>query len=871
MPPRLVDALAGRYRVEREVGAGGMATVFLAEDLRHDRKVALKVLRPELAAIIGAERFLAEIRTTAHLQHPHILPLFDSGEAEGYLYYVMPFVAGESLRARLARETQLPIPEALRITREVGSALDYAHRRGVVHRDIKPENILLQEGTALVADFGIALAVATAGGTRLTQTGLSLGTPGYMSPEQAAGERTVDARSDVYALGAVCYEMLTGQPPFVAPTTQALIAKLMTEDPVPPSRSRRSVPPQVDAAILAALEKLPADRPSTPAELITALTREDSQPSGGRRLPSRRGILAGLAAGALGGLVLGGVGVTSLQPHASAAEGEGRRAQITFSGQASSPAISPDGNFIAFVAASCGHAHVDLCRSSLAVQEVGSTQAVPILTGAEWLLDPRWSHDGTTIVVRGQLDSARTGVFAIPRLGGSPRLVAEADAFDTHPAGDSLVTVVRQSDSVALLRIIALSPGRSVDSFTVPGNASYSGWDVSWAPNGRSLALITGPRRLDIVGRRGELTGSTRLQIRPHVRWTRAGDAVLAFRVGIGREDELVSLGIDPAGRVRGEPRVELSRLQTLYRGRLDVSRGTGRLAIATGVSTADLWTFDFTNDAVVGRRRTQGTTWYGKPALSPNGTQLMYLRGDAIGDNVYVTRLSDGIEEALTSERLPAVFDVELSADGRRLAFEHSTDSTIRLAVLELPSRRIMSRESGAFPSRAVPLGTHALVGYSPTGRGLAVLDSLRATIWRPLPIPDSHAIFTFAPSPDGEEIAFLTRTGVATNLFTLSLDRSTLQLVHSFPDEGTTALAWNKEGIHVGRWLPSDELPSLWRVTESGKLTRVASLTAPCAFTDGLALAAASRVAACSVLDNRSDIWVFDGVGGSQIASRP
>ena len=232
-PSRISGALSARYRLEREIGAGGMATVYLAQDLRHDRRVALKVLRPELAAVIGAERFLAEIKLTANLQHPHILPLFDSGEADGFLFYVMPFVEGESLRDRLNREKQLPVDEAVRIATEVASALDYAHRHGVVHRDIKPENILLHDGRALVADFGIALAASKAGGARMTETGMSLGTPHYMSPEQAMGEREITARSDVYALGAVLYEMLTGEPPFTGSTAQAIVARVVTESPAP--------------------------------------------------------------------------------------------------------------------------------------------------------------------------------------------------------------------------------------------------------------------------------------------------------------------------------------------------------------------------------------------------------------------------------------------------------------------------------------------------------------------------------------------------------------------------------------------------------------------------------------------------------------
>jgi serine/threonine-protein kinase len=276
---RLQGALADRYRIEREIGAGGMATVYVAHDLRHDRRVALKLMRPELSAVIGAERFLAEIKLTANLQHPHILPLFDSGEADGCLFYVMPFVEGESLRQQLTREKQLPVADAVRIASEVASALDYAHRHGVVHRDIKPENILLHDGRALVADFGIALAASKASGNRMTETGMSLGTPHYMSPEQAMGEREITARSDVYALGAMLYEMLTGDPPFTGSTAQAVVARVLTEAPRPIVPQRHTIPPQVEAAVLTALEKLPADRFATAAEFADALTGRSYAPT----------------------------------------------------------------------------------------------------------------------------------------------------------------------------------------------------------------------------------------------------------------------------------------------------------------------------------------------------------------------------------------------------------------------------------------------------------------------------------------------------------------------------------------------------------------------------------------------------------------
>src|SRR5829696_8364835 len=268
---QLNAALADRYAIERELGAGGMATVYLAHDRKHDRVVAIKVLHPDLGAALGSERFLSEIRTTARLQHPHILPLLDSGEADGLLYYVMPLVTGETLRARLEREKLLPIDDSLLIAREVADALSYAHSLRVIHRDIKPENILLQNGHALVADFGIALAVQQAGGARMTQTGLSLGTPQYMSPEQAMGERSIDARSDVYALGAVTYEMLTGEPPFTGATMQAIVARLISEEPRRLVVQRKSIPDHVEAAVLHALEKLPADRFASAADFAMAL------------------------------------------------------------------------------------------------------------------------------------------------------------------------------------------------------------------------------------------------------------------------------------------------------------------------------------------------------------------------------------------------------------------------------------------------------------------------------------------------------------------------------------------------------------------------------------------------------------------------
>jgi serine/threonine-protein kinase len=295
---RLATALADRYRIERELGQGGMATVYLADDRKHHRQVAIKVLRPELAAALGPERFLREIETTANLRHPHILPLYDSGEADGFLFYVMPYVEGESLRERLTRQKQLPIEEALAIAREVADALGYAHARGVVHRDIKPENILLEGGHAVVADFGIARAVSAAGADRLTQTGMSVGTPSYMSPEQAAGDAGLDGRSDLYSLGCVLYEMLGGQPPFTGPTAEAVARQHMITQAAPITNLRPTVPAEVAGALARTLAKNPADRFNPAAQFVQALSTAAVAPpvtpaAAGWRSPLRLALIAG--------------------------------------------------------------------------------------------------------------------------------------------------------------------------------------------------------------------------------------------------------------------------------------------------------------------------------------------------------------------------------------------------------------------------------------------------------------------------------------------------------------------------------------------------------------------------------------------------
>ncbi|HEY7636087.1 MAG TPA: protein kinase, partial [Gemmatimonadales bacterium] len=421
---RLQKALEDRYAILRELGHGGMATVYLAEDLRNRRQVAVKVLAPELATAIGTERFAREVEIAARLVHPHIVPLFDSGEAEGLLYYVMPFIAGESLRSRLAREGALPVEDVVQIAREVGSALNFAHQHSFVHRDVKPENILLQGTRAYVADFGIARALSDVGQERLTNTGLSLGTPAYMSPEQASGDRRLDARSDIYSLGSVVYEMLAGEPPFEG-SVRAVVARIMTEQPLRLTAIRPTIPEAMSEVVGRAMAKMPADRYRTAEDFVRALERTSVAPVRPNRAPSwlRRRWLQ-YAVGVA--LVLAGVILGGRYLHTGAASpqvGPRIERQLTYSGEALGADISPDGRKVAYV---INHQKTIVVRDL----ETGDSSVVAQdstgVNGNGGAL--QWKRDGLQLLYQGIHATGARAWYSIPARGGKPELVTLSNA-----------------------------------------------------------------------------------------------------------------------------------------------------------------------------------------------------------------------------------------------------------------------------------------------------------------------------------------------------------------------------------------------------------------------------------------------------------
>ena len=668
---RLNAALTGRYTIERELGAGGMATVFLAEDLKHKRKVALKVLKPELGAVLGVERFLSEIKITANLQHPNLLPLFDSGEADGLLFYVMPFVEGETLRARIEREKQLPIDDAVRIATAVASALHYAHKAGVIHRDLKPENILLQSGQPVIADFGIALAVSRAGGQRVTESGLSLGTPQYMSPEQASADRAIDGRSDIYSLGALTYEMLTGEPPHTGSTAQAIISRIMTEAPRPIRTSRPMVPVHVEQAVHTALSKLPADRFSDAATFGAALQGErgalafaplvDATPR-----TRAHSFLTWAAVVVVAVAAAFTVGKLSVRPPARRVLRFALKipASQALLGRASVPVVfTPDGTAIVYV----GRGPLG---SQLYYRRLDKLEATP-LPGTDGADTPTISPSGDWVAFRtGTRDADISGTmflsgFSFNKVslhGGAPIPLSDSLTVGTSWGADDAIFAGSRD---GLYRLSAVDGSRRRVSAVDSSNNAHGAFMPLVLPDGKHVLVWTRPQpgveRLEMIRiADGNVTALDGDALNP----IGTVEGYLVF----GRSDGTLGVApFDPARTrsIRDVIPVLEAPLTRQGGGAAASLSAAGDLVYVTTTDFSRLRHLDSRGRDIGGRLDDRN---FNHPRVSPDGSKIVVAEATISRTDLWVHDLVSGVAQPLSSTGNAS--SPEWTSDGRRVVY---------------------------------------------------------------------------------------------------------------------------------------------------------------------------------------------------------
>jgi len=804
---RLKAALADRYQIEREIGSGGMATVYLAEDLKHHRRVAVKVLNPELAQTLGAERFLREIETAANLTHPHIIPLFDSGEADGFLFYVMPYVKGESLRTRLTKEKQLPVEDAVQITREIADALAYAHEEGVIHRDVKPANIMLEAGHAVLADFGVAHAVAEAKDDRITRTGTSLGTPAYMSPEQATGEQDLDGRSDQYALGCVLYEMLAGHPPFTGAQVEAVVRKHLTEEPPSVTKARPTVEEEVTRVISRALAKSPADRFRTTGEMAAALALTTSPTPAGT--PGQRKSVLPPVAGAVA-VTLAAVGLWSwLGNQNPPALVPGQMDQVTFdSGLELDPAISPDGKMVAYVAGPFGAMRIYL-------RQVGGGRDVLLTDGLEgdhrW---PRWSPDGTEI-----LFGAQGAVYVIPALGGTPRRLVR------NPDGPVSVGPADWSPDGSR---IAYAAGTDVFVASVDGSnpekvaEDYDPHSVVWSPDGSRLAYVSGnsgyvlgtfllangaPSTIRVLsldsGESVQVTGTDGVYQSPA--WLPGGEQLLYISNEGGARD-VYEVRLGSSGSPEALPRRLTTNLGALT---ISVSADGRKLAFSAFRNLANIWSVPIPEQGILtiadASPVTSGTQAIEGITTSPDGEWLAFDSNRRGNFDIYRLHLPDGQLDQLTDDPTDD-FIPSWSPDGEEIAFYSFRHGTRDLFVMRADGSSEVRLTSDSAQDR--------YPNWSPDGNSLAFYSD-RSGIQAPWVIsrvdresawgePRQLADQGYHPrwSPDGRRIAYNNRGGNGDiRLIAPEGGDSRILVEGGSPLEGHTPyfLAWSADGQDV------------------------------------------------------------------------
>jgi serine/threonine-protein kinase len=810
----LSSVLADRYDIDREIGRGGMATVYLARDLRHKRNVAVKVLNPELGAVLGVERFLAEIQVTANLQHPNVLPLYDSGSGNGVLFYVMPYVEGESLRDRLERERQLPIDDAVRIATAVAGALDYAHRHGVVHRDLKPENILLQDGQPLVADFGIALAVRNAGGNRITQTGLSLGTPQYMSPEQATGERTVDGRADIYSMGAVLYEMLVGDPPHIGSSTQAVIAKLLTEKPTPVRTARETIPEHVAWAVDRSLAKLPADRWQTARDFCDALA--GTAPGRGavatrEARPMARTLMTALpwALAAISAIVAGVFVVRGMSPVLPA------KAYVSLPGAslADGFGVSPSGGALVYV----GRAGTG--AKQLFVRDIGQLDARPI-PGTDGAQNPIWSPDGRRLVF-----DANGKVMRVARDGGSIDVVSASVAYG-HDWVDNESIVLGSTVAGSGLRVVEQigTPPREVTHPDVSRGDSYHAYPL--ALRGERAAFVSwGPGGLedDYLGLADMKTGKYVLSRLAAMRPVAMIDDWLVY---LTPDRRLMAARCDLAGMsFLGAP-------VTLEENAVAASITPTAALLVTGVRTTSLVRF-----SVVEPSRLQtlvedaGTIL--SPRVSPDGRHVAYALARRDGADLMLYDLKAGTSSVLRSA--PFLNDIAWLPDGRSLVYHESApDSGLWRMSVEHPSERTLitaanfPRQPAVMPDgKSMVFIENVLVNPRVRGYVTAVASLTGPSAVQQLDI--GRAGEHPAVSPNGRWLAVSSHETGQNEIYVRSLTRGGDLLRVS--TKGGYEPAWSRDGMQL--FYRMDRTVMMARLRETGGRLEVLSRDSVASFT--------------------------------------